>query len=220
MQVDIAEISRKYHAAVAQQGGEATSRRKGRSRRKHASTLRASGCDTRKDSERGPRLFRGVRPVNRAGAMRDTLAGLTLATMNVPQALGYTLIAGTPVVPGLYTLLLPLVAFGDAREGLSGVPTARPQGDWSSSWRRRVDPENHDCDADEDASDDSDSDTCEEDDHTSQRRAYSILGKAGPACAPIPPSFASRGPEGGTSAVLSVGLLYSLAGFNQAVDKG
>ncbi|MFI4982262.1 MAG: SulP family inorganic anion transporter, partial [Nevskiales bacterium] len=43
--------------------------------------------------------------------MRDVLAGFTLAAMNVPQALGYTRIAGTPVVSGLYTLLLPLVAF-------------------------------------------------------------------------------------------------------------
>ena len=43
--------------------------------------------------------------------MRDALAGFTLAAMNVPQALGYTRIAGTPVVTGLYTLLLPLVAF-------------------------------------------------------------------------------------------------------------
>lgn len=31
--------------------------------------------------------------------------------MNIPQALGYTKIAGTPVVTGFYTLLLPLVAF-------------------------------------------------------------------------------------------------------------
>jgi MFS superfamily sulfate permease-like transporter len=31
--------------------------------------------------------------------------------MNIPQVLGYTRIAGTPVVTGLYTLLLPLVAF-------------------------------------------------------------------------------------------------------------
>src|SRR5499426_1486187 len=60
---------------------------------------------------RGPWLFRGIRSVSRAGAMRDTLAGCTLAAMNVPQALGYTRIAGTPVVTGLYTLLLPLVAF-------------------------------------------------------------------------------------------------------------
>src|SRR4029077_9397410 len=48
---------------------------------------------------------------NSAAAARDVLAGFTLAAMNVPQALGYTRIAGTPVVTGLYTLLLPLVAF-------------------------------------------------------------------------------------------------------------
>jgi SulP family sulfate permease len=63
------------------------------------------------ESKRGPRLFQGIRPVSRAGAMRDVLAGFTLAAMNVPQALGYTKIAGTPVVTGLYTLLLPLVTF-------------------------------------------------------------------------------------------------------------
>ena len=43
--------------------------------------------------------------------MRDVLAGLTLASMNIPQVLGYTRIAGTPVVTGLYTVLLPPVAF-------------------------------------------------------------------------------------------------------------
>jgi MFS superfamily sulfate permease-like transporter len=31
--------------------------------------------------------------------------------MNIPQALGYTKIAGMPVVAGFYTLLLPLLAF-------------------------------------------------------------------------------------------------------------
>jgi sulfate permease, SulP family len=56
-------------------------------------------------------IFSGIRPVSRTGVIRDALAGLTLAAMNVPQALGYTKIAGTPVVTGLYTLLLPLVAF-------------------------------------------------------------------------------------------------------------
>src|ERR1700686_4808185 len=44
-------------------------------------------------------------------AMRDTLAGVMLASMNIPQVLVYTRIAGTPVVTGLYTVLLPLVAF-------------------------------------------------------------------------------------------------------------
>jgi MFS superfamily sulfate permease-like transporter len=31
--------------------------------------------------------------------------------MNIPQAMGYAKIAGMPVITGLYTLLLPLVAF-------------------------------------------------------------------------------------------------------------
>jgi len=42
---------------------------------------------------------------------RDILAGLSLASMTIPQVLGYTRIAGTPLVTGLYTALLPVVAF-------------------------------------------------------------------------------------------------------------
>ena len=56
-------------------------------------------------------LFRSMRPWNRASMLRDAVAGVSLASMNIPQVLGYTRIAGTPVVTGLYTLLLPLVAF-------------------------------------------------------------------------------------------------------------
>ena len=56
-------------------------------------------------------LFQGIRPFSPGGAARDAFAGFTLAAMNIPQALGYTRIAGTPVVTGLYTLLLPLVGF-------------------------------------------------------------------------------------------------------------
>src|SRR5215469_11409595 len=56
-------------------------------------------------------LFQGIRPLQRARIPKDVLAGVTLAAMNIPQALGYTRIAGTPVVTGLYTLWLPLVAF-------------------------------------------------------------------------------------------------------------
>ena len=56
-------------------------------------------------------MFGGVRPVTRDSAIRDALAGFQLAAMNIPQALGYTKIAGTPVITGLYTLLFPLVAF-------------------------------------------------------------------------------------------------------------
>jgi len=56
-------------------------------------------------------LFQGIRPLKRAGAVRDAVAGIAFAAMNIPQALGYTRIAGMPVVTGLYSLLLPLLAF-------------------------------------------------------------------------------------------------------------
>ena len=56
-------------------------------------------------------LFGGLYPFKPREAVRDALAGVTLASMNIPQVLGYTRIAGTPVVTGLYTVLLPLVAF-------------------------------------------------------------------------------------------------------------
>ena len=56
-------------------------------------------------------LFGGLRPFNLSGVGRAVLAGITLASMNIPQVLGYTRIAGTPVVTGLYTVLLPIIAF-------------------------------------------------------------------------------------------------------------
>src|SRR5271166_5640924 len=56
-------------------------------------------------------FFGGLLPIKPRQALRDAFAGLTLASMNIPQVLGYTRIAGTPVVTGLYTVLLPLVAF-------------------------------------------------------------------------------------------------------------
>src|SRR5580658_4869661 len=56
-------------------------------------------------------LFEGLRPLNRSRVVRDCLAGVNLASINIPQVLGYARIAGAPVVTGLYTLLLPLIAF-------------------------------------------------------------------------------------------------------------
>ncbi len=57
------------------------------------------------------RFFDGLRPLNGRSAIRDFLAGLSVASVNIPQVLGYARIAGAPVVTGLYTVLLPLVAF-------------------------------------------------------------------------------------------------------------
>jgi sulfate permease, SulP family len=58
-----------------------------------------------------PKWLQGMRPFSRSGTLRDARAGITLAAFNIPQVLGYTRIAGMPVVTGLYTLLLPIVAF-------------------------------------------------------------------------------------------------------------
>jgi sulfate permease, SulP family len=56
-------------------------------------------------------IFGGVRPFSPKAAVRDIFAGATLASMNIPQVLGYARIAGMPVVTGLYTVMLPSVAF-------------------------------------------------------------------------------------------------------------
>ena len=74
-------------------------------------------------------FFGGLGPFSRSGAVRDAVAGVTLASMNIPQVLGYTRIAATPVVTGLYTVLLPQVAFavfGSSRH-LVWPPTRRRQ---------------------------------------------------------------------------------------------
>src|ERR1700677_1431653 len=59
----------------------------------------------------GLKLFDGLTPLRWGSALRDAIAGVTLASMDIPQVLGYARIAGMPVVTGLYTVLLPLVAF-------------------------------------------------------------------------------------------------------------
>src|ERR1700751_2593345 len=56
-------------------------------------------------------LFQSIRPLNRSAAVANLAAGVSLAALNIPQAMGYARIAGMPVVTGLYTLLLPLLAF-------------------------------------------------------------------------------------------------------------
>ena len=44
------------------------------------------------------RLFQGILPIQRSRIIPDLMAGVTLAAMNIPQAMGYTKIAGTPVI--------------------------------------------------------------------------------------------------------------------------
>jgi len=69
----------------------------------------------------------GMRGYRRGWLAPDLLAGLTLAAVAIPECLGYTKIAGTPVVTGLYTLLLPLAAFalvGASRHLVVGADSA------------------------------------------------------------------------------------------------
>ncbi|NPT56107.1 STAS domain-containing protein [Paraburkholderia sp. 5N] len=56
-------------------------------------------------------FLRGLLPIDRAALPHDVVAGITLAALGIPEVIGYTKIAGTPAVTGLYTILLPLVAF-------------------------------------------------------------------------------------------------------------
>jgi len=56
-------------------------------------------------------LLMGMRPFAALRAGSDAWAGVTLAALAIPACLGYARIAGMPVVTGLYTLVVPLVAF-------------------------------------------------------------------------------------------------------------
>jgi high affinity sulfate transporter 1 len=56
-------------------------------------------------------ILRGLLPLDRSRLAGDVLAGVTLAALGIPEVMGYTKISGTPVVTGLYTLLLPVIAF-------------------------------------------------------------------------------------------------------------
>ncbi len=56
-------------------------------------------------------VFQGILPLDRSRILSDVLAGLTLAAVGIPEVMGYTKIINTPVVTGLYTMLLPILAF-------------------------------------------------------------------------------------------------------------
>ncbi|MEO1002546.1 MAG: SulP family inorganic anion transporter [Cyanobacteria bacterium J06638_7] len=72
-------------------------------------------------------LFRSAGPLSRTTLLRDGLAGITLAALAIPEVMGYTRITETPVITGLYTLLLPVLAFaalGSSRHLVVGADSA------------------------------------------------------------------------------------------------
>jgi sulfate permease, SulP family len=69
----------------------------------------------------------GIRPYQRSWLRTDIIAGITLAALAIPEVMGYTKIAGMPVITGLYTILLPILAFallGSSRHLVVGADSA------------------------------------------------------------------------------------------------
>src|SRR3954454_22214103 len=61
-------------------------------------------------------MSRSVVPVSLRGYQRswlttDVVAGVTLSAVAIPECMGYTSIAQTPIVTGLYTVIFPTVVF-------------------------------------------------------------------------------------------------------------
>jgi MFS superfamily sulfate permease-like transporter len=63
-------------------------------------------------------VLQGLLPFDKVRIGPDIIAGITLAALGIPEVMGYTKIIGTPVITGLYTLFLPVLAyalFGSSR---------------------------------------------------------------------------------------------------------
>jgi SulP family sulfate permease len=72
-------------------------------------------------------LLEGVLPLRRSQLGPDVIAGITLAALGIPEVMGYTKIAGMPVITGLYTILLPITVFallGSSRHLVVGADSA------------------------------------------------------------------------------------------------
>src|SRR5512132_1560360 len=72
-------------------------------------------------------VLEGIRPYQRGWLQADVVAGITLAALAIPEVMGYTKIAGMPVITGLYTILLPILAFallGSSRHLVVGADSA------------------------------------------------------------------------------------------------
>ncbi|HLY66685.1 MAG TPA: SulP family inorganic anion transporter, partial [Chloroflexota bacterium] len=79
------------------------------------------------ETGRGLPLLQAILPFSRAQLPGEIVAGITLAALAIPSVLGYSAIAGMPVVTGLYTVLAPVVAFaviGSSRHLVVGADSA------------------------------------------------------------------------------------------------
>jgi SulP family sulfate permease len=72
-------------------------------------------------------ILQGVLPVRLSRIPAEIVAGMTLAALAIPEVMGYTRISGTPVITGLYTMLVPtalFALFGSSRHLVVGADSA------------------------------------------------------------------------------------------------
>ena len=72
-------------------------------------------------------ILQGVLPITAARIPAEVIAGITLAAIAIPEVMGYTKISGTPVITGLYTMLIPtalFALFGSSRHLVVGADSA------------------------------------------------------------------------------------------------
>ena len=72
-------------------------------------------------------VMQGILPLDRSRIPTDVVAGITLAALGIPEVMGYTTIAGMPVITGLYTILIPIAVFallGSSRHLVVGADSA------------------------------------------------------------------------------------------------
>jgi len=83
-------------------------------------------ANNKSDSLRLP-ILQGMLPLKAAQIPAEIIAGITLAALAVPEVMGYTKISGTPVITGLYTILIPMALFalfGSSRHLVVGADSA------------------------------------------------------------------------------------------------
>lgn len=72
-------------------------------------------------------ILQGILPIQKSQITAEIIAGITLAALAIPEVMGYTKISGTPVVTGLYTILIPMALFalfGSSRYLVVGADSA------------------------------------------------------------------------------------------------
>ena len=83
-------------------------------------------------------IFGSIRPYERGWLQRDVVAGITLAALSIPEVMGYTKIAGTPVINGPEALVAFVGAVGPRPVVRDGAVVIRSMMTLSVAFDHRV----------------------------------------------------------------------------------